>query len=183
LHKFSPDRAGRLERPERYSLLPPRETLLRLGAKKGMSIIDVGAGTGFFSRAAADIVGPTGEVLAADISEEMLAFMREAGLPKNVRPVLSRECSVPVPDGKADIVLAAFVVHEAPDRGKFLAELKRLLKPGGRLIIIEWKKREEEHGPPQGERLDEPDLDASLTVFRTVEKGSLNASHYYRVVE
>ncbi len=148
-----------------------------------MTIIDVGAGTGFFARAAADIVGATGEVIAADISEEMLASMRETGLPGNVHPVRSEEYSVPVPDGKGDMVLAAFVVHEAPDRARFLAELKRLLKPGGKLLIIEWKKQEEEQGPPRGERLDEPDLDASLAIYRTVEKGSLNASHYYRVVE
>ena len=183
MHKFSPDRAGRLERPERYRLLPPRETLLRFGAREGMVIVDVGAGTGFFARAAGEIVGPTGEVIAADISEEMLGFMQETGLPDNVRPILSQEYAVPVPDGGADIVVAAFVVHEASDRGKFLAELKRLLKPGGRILIIEWKKQEEEHGPPCAERLDGADLDESLSLFRIVDKGSLNASHYYRVVE
>ncbi len=183
MHKFSPDRAERLERPERYSLLPPLEILLRFGAGEGMTIIDVGAGTGFFTRAAAQIVGPAGEVVAADISEEMLGFLRETDLPENVRPVHSREYSVPLPDRTGDMVLAAFVVHEASDRARFLAELKRLLKPGGRLLIIEWKKQEEEHGPPQGERLDEKDLDASLEVFRIVGKGPLNASHYYRVVE
>jgi ubiquinone/menaquinone biosynthesis C-methylase UbiE len=148
-----------------------------------MTIIDVGAGTGFFARAAARIVGPTGEVVAADISEKMLDLLREKGLPKNVRPVHSQEYSIPLPDRIGDIVLAAFVVHEATDRTRFLDELKRLLKPGGRLLIIEWKKQAEEHGPPQDERLDENDLDASLAVFRIVGRGSLNTSHYYRVVE
>ncbi|MCK5572146.1 MAG: methyltransferase domain-containing protein [Bacteroidetes bacterium] len=183
MHKFSPDKAKKLERPERYRLLPPGETLVRFGARKGMTIVDVGAGTGFFARAAAKIVGHRGKVIAADISEEMLGFMQESGLPENVQPVRSQEYSIPVPDAEADMVLAAFVVHEADDRARFLRELMRLLKPGGRLLIIEWKKQDEEHGPPEGERLDEQDLDASLASFRAVDKGSLNESHYYRVLE
>ena len=66
MHRFSPERADRLETPERYALLQPRETLLRFGLGAGMTIVDVGAGTGFFTRPAAEIVGPAGRAVAVN---------------------------------------------------------------------------------------------------------------------
>jgi ubiquinone/menaquinone biosynthesis C-methylase UbiE len=182
MHRFNPDNAVRLEMPERYALISPAETLRRFGVTEGMTVVDVGAGTGFFSRAASSLVGVHGRVIAADMSADMLTKLRSLGQPENLLTVLSREYSISLPDGVADVVVAAFVLHEIPDRTRFLHELRRLLNAAGRIIIIEWKKQPEAQGPPEHERLAQEDLDAEVGGFRITDGGTLNPSHYYRII-
>lgn len=179
MHKFSPENAGKLERSDRYELLKPGETLKRFGLAAGMKFLDVGAGTGFFSRVASEIVGPKGRVYAADMSREMLAFMKSRRVPKNMLPLLSEEYHVPLEDGSVDFTLASSVMHENAEPRKLLAELRRLTRSGGRILIVDWKKQDEEHGPPKEERLDIRDLEAMLGDFRVLESGELNASYYF----
>ena len=182
-HIFDPSNALRLERDERRELLRPSHTLARFGVARGMTVVDVGAGTGFFTRAASELVGPEGRVHAVDVSETMLGHLRDLGVPPNVSLSTSEPLRVPLPAGTADIVLAAFVVHEAPDRHAFLDELVRLLKPGGRILVFDWKRQEEEHGPPMAERLEESDLDRMLDGRWILDSGDLNSSHYYRIFQ
>lgn len=182
MHKFSPSGAERLERPERYALIQPEETLRRFGLGPGMHFLDVGAGTGFFSRAASTLVGPSGHVYAAEMSDEMLKSLKHYGTPLNMTLVRNREYEIPVAAATADFALLAFVLHENVDRPRLLDEVLRVVKRGGRLVIIEWKKQQEEAGPPMEERLGEEELDRLLGAFRVGEKGDLNLSHYYRVV-
>lgn len=183
MHKFSPDNALRLERPERYALIPPDATLKQLGLGPGMTMIDIGAGTGYFTRAASAIVGPAGKVYAADMSSDMLAHLHQGGLPGNVETIHSEEYIIPLPDATADLSLLAFVVHETPDIMRFVREATRITKPSGVVAIIEWKKQTEELGPPQEERLDQQDL---LTLLADqpgpVHTGDLNTSHYFVLI-
>ena len=181
MHKFSPAKADRLETPERALLLPPLETLRRFGLRPGMTFVDVGAGTGFFTRAAAEIVGPGGTAVAVDSSAEMLALLVAKNKTHRIRIVQSSDYEIPLESGSADLVMAAFVLHETEDRPRFVAELRRLLKPDGRILILEWKKQDEEHGPPRSERLSLEDLAADLGNI-VLEQGDLNASHYTLVV-
>jgi len=182
MHKFAPEKADRLESPERRALLPPRETLQRFGLGAGMTFVDVGAGTGYFTRAAAEIVGPQGAAIAVDSSPEMLAILRSRNGTGVMRTLLSTDYAIPLEDGIADLVMVAFVLHETVDRGRFLAELRRLLKPGGRILIVEWKKQDDEHGPPREERLAPEDLEDVLRGMEILEQDDLNASHYALVV-
>jgi ubiquinone/menaquinone biosynthesis C-methylase UbiE len=179
MHKFSPDNALRLERAERYELIPPEPTLRQLGLTAGMTLIDIGAGTGFFARAASSIVGPTGKVYAADMSIEMLAHFRHQGTPSNVEVIHSGEYDIPLPDASADMSFIAFVAHETPDLPRFLREVVRLTKPSGTIAIVEWKRQSEEHGPPEKERLDQHVLVDRLSALSLVcQTADLNSSHY-----
>jgi ubiquinone/menaquinone biosynthesis C-methylase UbiE len=182
MHKFSPQNAQRLERPERYRLIPPEETLRRFGLRAGMRFLDFGAGTGYFSRPAARIVGPTGKVYAVDMSREMLEVLRKNGVTPTTEIHLSREYAIPLPDGSADVALLAFVLHENVDRGRLLDEVMRVLTQEGRLVLIEWKKQDEEQGPAREERLGEEELQSDLSRFRLIDEGSLNDSHYYKII-
>lgn len=182
MHKFSPHNAANLERDERYALLKPTETLKRFGLAANMTFLDVGAGTGFFSRAASEIVGPKGKVFAADMSGEMLDFMKSKGMPENMNPLLSEEYRVPLDDGVADFTLVASVMHENSEPLKLINELRRLTRKGGKILFVDWKKQEEEHGPAMQERLDVNDLKKWLKEFDTVETGNLNASYYFILV-
>jgi ubiquinone/menaquinone biosynthesis C-methylase UbiE len=183
VHKFDPQNAHRLERAERYERIPPADTLRRVGLTGGMTFVDIGAGTGFFARAAGEITGETGRVFATDIVPGMLDHIRAQGIPPHVVPVLSEEYTVPLSDGIADMTFMAFVVHETPDILRFVGEAARLTRPGGRIVIVEWIRQVEDQGPPETERLAQADLVRTLAAqYAVIEQGALNPSNYYIVL-
>ncbi len=147
-----------------------------------MTFVDIGAGTGFFSREAASIVGDRGVVYALDMSEEMLGILKQRGVPKNTHVIKSDEYRLPVPDETADLTLLSTVVHENTDTPKLLSEAVRVTKRTGSVAIIEWKKQDEEIGPPKAERLGKEDLLPFLSPYDIVGQGDLNNSHYYMLI-
>jgi len=153
-HRFEPDGdvTERLEGREREEAIPADEVVRRLGfSSKGLSV-DLGAGTGYFSFPLSEFAG---EVLSIDIEPKMLEVMtgriseRAIG---NIQLVQGEITSVPLADSSADHVLAAFVYHEVASQKRLLAECARVLRPGGRLDVIDFQKRETSFGPPVGER-------------------------------
>jgi ubiquinone/menaquinone biosynthesis C-methylase UbiE len=183
MHKFSPEKASILEDNDRYTLLHPEITLRQFGLREGMTFVDIGAGTGFFTRAASKIVGDEGIVYAADISTRMLDEFRRVGVPNNVQLLQSDEYEVPIPSKQADLVLFAFVLHETEDIPRFLKEAIRLMKPEGRIAIIEWKKQDEEHGPSINERLSKNELLSQCKGFSLLSSTNLNPSHYSCILQ
>jgi len=182
-HKFDPARLARLEDPERLRLLPARDVMVDAGVAAGMSVADVGCGPGFFTLPAAEIVGPSGRVYAIVISPQMLQAVREkareAGL-GTIETVLAEEAAVPLPGAIAQFALLAFVLHEAVQPGIFLHEVVRLLRPGGHVLLLEWKKHEMPMGPPVRDRLT-PEAAADLLAeadLRIVRQFEPNAYHY-----
>ena len=142
MHKFDPANAARLERAERYQLLPPEETLRRLGLRPGMRFLDVGAGTGFFSRAAVAIVGPAGRVIAAEMSPLMIDLLQTNGVAENMEVLHCGEYSIPLPEASIDMALLAFVLHENVEGRRLLEEVYRTLKRGGilaRAVSLIWR--------------------------------------------
>ena len=153
------DMQAKLENPARLAELNPADTLKRIGLKDGDVLCDIGAGSGIFTIPAARIT--RGTVYAIDLRADMLDIIAEkartAGL-GNVMPLLSDGCSYAVPNGCADIALAVTVLHEVADKAAFLKEVKRLLKPGGRMAVVEFHQRETPIGPPLAHRLSKEDV-------------------------
>lgn len=180
MHKFNPAHIGKLLRKDRLGLATPEELLRSLGLKQGDTLADVGCGPGFFAIPGATIIGPGGRVYAIDTQKEMLEALKKQGLPDNVVPVESTEQSIPVKNGCADMALIAFALHEAADRALFIKEVKRVVKRGGIIVVLDWKKQEEEHGPPVADRLTEDEVKTLLTTagLSAVEAAPLNESHY-----
>ncbi|MGA3244873.1 MAG: class I SAM-dependent methyltransferase [Bacteroidota bacterium] len=183
MHKFSPEHWLRLENEDRRRLIPPASTLKKFGLSQGMTFVDVGAGTGFFSREASTIVGKGGKVFAAEMSHEMIDILKQQGVPPEVEVIHSDEYSIPLPDSVADLTWLAFVTHENPDVPRFLREAARVTKQNGRIIVVEWKKQNEERGPAMEERLAQDILLEQLKGFNVIRDGSLNPSHYYVEIE
>ena len=106
----------------------------------GMTVLDIGCGTGFFSIEMARLVGPTGRVIAADLQEGMLEKVRQktAGTELESRMVLHR-CAADRLGvaGPVDFALAFYMVHEVPDPAGLFRELATLLRPGGKILIVE----------------------------------------------
>ena len=180
MHKFEPKHTARLLSEEREKALSPKRLLEEAGLKEGGTFADIGCGPGFFTLPASMIVGEKGRVFAVDTQQEMLDQLKARKPPKNVVLVKSGESSVPVDDSSADLVLIAFVLHEAERKSVFLKEIKRITKAGGAVLIIDWKKKKEEHGPPVEERLTAKAVSELLTGagFKGIKASSLNASHY-----
>lgn len=120
-----------------------RQTLLRaIEPKPGERVLDIGTGPGFVAKAIADAVGPTGSVLGVDISEPMLHLARGRCAEKPwVDLQFGNATQLPVADGTYDIALSVQVYEYIADVGTALAELHRVLRPGGRAAIIstDWK--------------------------------------------
>lgn len=182
-HKFPAQHWERLLSDERRALLDPERVLDRIGVRAGMTVADLGAGPGFFTLPLAARVGPSGRVYATDTSRDMLKVLEQRGLPPQVRTIHAQESRFDIPDGAVDTALLAFVLHELAHAPEFLGEVRRILRPGGRLAVLEWVPQEEAIGPPLHERLSETQSEALLTAggFQIMERDHPNASNYLLV--
>lgn len=172
---------------ERVAALQPEKLLRELGLTEGMTVADIGCGPGFFTIPAAQIVGPTGMALAADIQGEMLSTVRSRALEHgltNVRIVKTNDREIPIPPGSCDFALLAFTLHEIEHRASFLHRAARTLKPGGRLWVLEWDKVEGPIGPPMEDRITPEELlaDAQAAGLKVVEERGLTPDQYLRVL-
>ena len=123
-------------------LLQNPETILQPYIKPGWTILDVGPGVGYFTIPLAKLVGDKGKVIAADLQEKMLEGIRrrakKAGLVNRIEFNLSRPESIGI-TGAMDFCLAFWMVHEVPDRPRFITEIANILKPGGLFLLAEPK--------------------------------------------
>ena len=112
------------------------------GVRDGQRVLDVAAGSGDLSRAFSKRVGPAGQVWATDINGNMLAVGRDRLLDDGmVCPAVQCDAEkLPFPDGYFDCVSVAFGLRNMTRKEKALAEMTRVLKPGGRLLVLEFSK-------------------------------------------
>jgi len=105
-----------------------------------MTVLDVGCGPGFFSIAMAQKVGKTGRVIASDVQEGMLQKLRDkiqgTELEARITVHRAKESKIGVTE-TVDFVLAFYVVHELSNHENFFAEIKSILRPDGRMLIVE----------------------------------------------
>jgi ubiquinone/menaquinone biosynthesis C-methylase UbiE len=153
-HRFSAsgDFVARLESSERREAIPKEDILPRLGLSKQDLVVDLGAGIGYFAFPMAELAS---EVISVDVEPKMLGVlasrMKVLGA-VNVRLLRAEMTSLPIADSCVDFILAAFVYHEVADQGRLLDECARVLKPSGRLVVIDFQKHETSMGPPVSER-------------------------------
>jgi len=135
--------AHRLDDPDRLTFLPPGEVIGHIGRLVGLNVADIGAGTGYFSIPLARAVGDQGEVFAIDFQEEMLDRIRgklsAADSPGNVTLVRGEAVATNLDTISCDLVFMANVWHELDDTDKVLREVRRILREGGRLAILDWR--------------------------------------------
>jgi protein-L-isoaspartate O-methyltransferase len=131
-----------LERPERAEEERPEILLSALELKAGMKVADVGAGTGYYSWRMAQRVGAGGTVYAVDIEPEMIKLLEEQMSRRgiaNVKAVLGTSTDPGLPPAGIDLALMVDVYHELEYPYEMLAAIVRALKPGGRLVFVEFK--------------------------------------------
>ena len=133
---------GWLERPQREKEEEPAKLIEALKLKEGMVVADVGAGSGYYSFRMSEKVGDKGKILAVDIQPEMLDAIRKKAKAKkvtNVEPVQGTEDDPKLPEGKVDLILLVDVYHEFSKPYEMTQAMVKALKPGGRLVFVEFR--------------------------------------------
>ncbi len=125
-----------------------RFTIESAGARPGMNVLDLAGGTGDLTAKFSHIVGQTGQVVLADINESMLKVGREKlrnrGVVGNVNYVQANAEALPFPDNHFDIITIAFGLRNVTDKDAAIRSMLRVLKPGGKLLVLEFSKPQHE---------------------------------------
>jgi len=131
-----------LTRPERESEEHPDQALDAVGIERGSTVADVGAGVGYYTWRLAQRVGPQGVVYGEDIQPEMLRQLQQNMAVRklnNVKPVLGAFDDPKLPKDALDLVILVDVYHEFSEPEKMLRHIRESLKPGGRLVLLEYR--------------------------------------------
>ncbi len=134
-----------LTRPERAREEHPDEALNAIGIAPGAVVADIGAGVGYFTEKLARRVGPTGKVYANDIQQAMLTQLRRnltAAHLTNFETVLGSADNPHLPANTFDLALLVDVYHEFSKPQEMLRHIREALKPGGRLVLLEYRQED-----------------------------------------
>jgi predicted methyltransferase len=147
--------AGIFDDPARDEWQRPVTVLEFLGIEPGETVVDLGAGTGYFTKLLSVQVGSMGKVYAVDIEQAMLDHLmqRDDVIAERVVPVLAEPNDPGLPDGEVDIVVVLNTWHHIKKRPKYLARLQKSLSPEGRVAIIDFRAGDLPVGPPPGHKL------------------------------
>ena len=186
LHKDSKAYIGALENPQRDAYQKPREVLTALNLKPGEVIADIGAGSGYFTFRIAHHLGPKGKVYAVDVSPDMILHLnrRIRDLKTtNVASVLADPDDPLLPDQSIDRFFICDVWHHVANPSKYLGMMKKMLKPGGEVIMIDFHKKELPFGPPMQMKIAREDLIKQMDIngFQLTKEHSFLPYQYFLV--
>lgn len=157
--------AGIFESPDRAKWQKPDDVVRALDLKRDQMVIDIGAGTGYFTRRFAKAVGPSGEALGLDIEPAMIDYMKadaeKQGL-KNYHARLVKRDAPELPPHSADVVFFCDTLHHMHDRVAYFQKLALALKPDGRVIVIDFEKKPLPVGPPPEDKLSREEVIAEF---------------------
>ena len=164
----------------------PEKILFAAGLGAGQSLADFGSGSGFFSLAAAKIVGEQGAVYPVDILESALNNIAAEARMKNLRNIKTfradleqPEALTDIPVGSVDAVLFSNIAHQIKNRANLFAEAYRVVKTGGKLLIIDWNAQPSPIGPVAAERISEGEVQALAAKANFKPAGNLPVDIYH----
>ena len=167
-----------------YDLIDPGTLWAELDLPQGITFLDLGCGQGNYALAAADRVGPAGVVYAVDLWEEGVAALRERAARAgraNLKALVAGAGQLPLDNHTVDVGFMATVLHDLVEAGTaagVLAEMNRVLKPGGRLAIVEFAKIDGPPGPPRHIRLGAGEVEALVAPYGFARQKTVNLGPY-----
>lgn len=147
-----------LEDPSRDAWQKPHEVVMALALKSTDAIADIGAGTGYFARRFANHAG---KIYAVDIDRELLAIAGK-NAPAQLETVLAAPDDPRLPEHSVDIIFFCDVLHHIENRAAYYPKLAKALKPGGRIVVIEFYKKDLPVGPPPSMKLSQEEVTSEL---------------------
>ena len=175
-----------LDDPARDEYSKPEEVVSALALQEGEVVADIGSGTGYFTLRLARAVGESGRVFAVDVSPDMIRHLnrrlRDEGV-RNVAAVLADPDDPLLPDASVDRVVIVNTWHHIRNRPAYLEKLKRILRPGGRVVHIDFRKRDAPVGPPTSEKIARDDLveEMEAAAFRLSDEHDFLPYQYFLV--
>ncbi len=155
-----------LEDPKRDEWQKPDAVIQVLNLQEGQVVADIGAGSGYFTLRLAQAVGQKGRVFAVDVDEGMLGYLHQRLDKEKIQNVQVMHVPPHDPlliDGSLDLAFVCDTYHHLEDRDVYLRKLRKALKPGGRLVIVDFYKKEGiPVGPPLSMRLGEETVKKEL---------------------
>ena len=161
-HQHHPPSSGEyakvLEDPARDEWQKPHDVIMALDFKPTDIVADVGAGTGYFARRFALHAG---KVYAVDIDEKLLAIVRTKA-PANLVTIVAAPDDPRLPEQSTDMIFFCDVLHHIENRPAYYAKLAKVLKPGGRIVVIDFYERPLPIGPPPSMKLSDQQVIAEF---------------------
>ena len=186
LHSDPQAYIGALEDPKRDAYQKPHEVVHALGIKPGEVIADIGAGSGYFTFHLARHVGDQGKVYAVDVSPDMILHLnrriREQKA-NNVVTLLADPDDPLLPDQSVNRFFICDVWHHIDNQTKYLSLMKKMLKPGGEVVMIDFHKKELPVGPPMNMKIAREDLIKQMesSGFRLAKEHNFLPYQYFLV--
>jgi SAM-dependent methyltransferase len=188
LHRDAKAYVAMLEDPKRDAYQKPHEVLEALALRDGETVADIGSGSGYFTLRFAAHVGERGRVYGIDVDPELLRHLnrriRDAGV-RNVQTILADPDDPLLPDASVDRFVVVDTWHHIEDQAKYLKLMKRMLRPGGQVVMIDFHKRELPVGPPAKLKIAREDLIAQMQAhgYRLKREHTFLPYQYFLVFE
>ena len=172
-----------LDEETRRSWYNPEAILEEIGLEAGMVFIDVGCGEGFFSLLAAKVVGKNGIVYAVDSDDKAIDRLKASAEKQhlnNIKVKVAEAEETVFCTTCADVVFYSMVLHDFKDPTQVLRNAKKMLKPTGSLVDLDWKKQQMSYGPPFKIRFSEEDASGLLKMagFTVTSVKDAGSNHY-----
>jgi ubiquinone/menaquinone biosynthesis C-methylase UbiE len=170
-----------LNDPQRDAWQMPHEVIVALGLKPTETIADIGAGTGYFARRFARHAA---KVFAVDIDQKLLDIAAKDAPPR-LSVVLAAPDDPHLPAASVDTVFFCDVLHHIDARPAYYSKLRAALKPGGRIVVVDFHKRELPVGPPPAMKLSAAEVETELKAagFRLVRSLDILPHQYFLVFQ
>mgnify|MGYP000160820211 CR=1 FL=1 len=167
------------------TFIDPSRVVAQMGLEPGNVVADFGCGSGYYSLAAAQIVGQTGLIHAIDVQESKLAVTQSIAKQKSISNIVVHQINLELPlkelePACCDGVILASILHETKNPQALIKNCYLVLKTGGRLLAVDWKKTMTPIGPAMSSRMDEYQLEKMLVLagFRKDQTLDGDSSHY-----
>lgn len=171
------------------SFSEPRENVLQLGLREGMKVGDFGTGTGHYARMAAAVVGHSGKVYAIDVQQDVLKHLKlnnvgnHQGIIETIWGDIEKAGGTHLRDASLDAVIISNVLFQIENRYGLLGEMKRVFKPEGKLMVIDWAGSYEGMGPTTDKVVAEHEAEALFINGGFHKVKSFRAgSHHYGII-
>lgn len=168
------------------SFMDPQKIVESFGIDPGSIVADFGSGAGYFTLPLAKAVIPKGKVFAVDILPSALEVVDKKAKMENISNIelvqadLEKEKSTKINDSSMDFVIISNLLFQLENKANIFREAKRVLKSGGKLVVIDWASGKIVLGPPEENRVtaDQVQIAAIISGFREIKRWSPDSYHY-----